>query len=68
MSKWILKNNFIWKVETTAANAHDRQVDLANEDEVRYGDKGYYGGKTKGYDCIHEKSNHGPSTSAFSIN
>jgi hypothetical protein len=26
-------------------------VDLANGGEVRYGDKGYHGAKTKGYDA-----------------
>jgi IS5 family transposase len=30
---------------------HDSQVDLANKGEVRYGDKGYHGAKTKGYDA-----------------
>ena len=50
------ENNFIWKVETTAANTHDSQVDLANEGEVRYGDKGYHGAKTKGYNAAMKKS------------
>lgn len=49
------ENNFIWKVETTAANTHDSQVDLANEGEVRYGDKGYHGAKTKGYKVAMKK-------------
>jgi len=26
-------------------------VDLANEVEIRYGDKGYHGAKPKGYDA-----------------
>ena len=51
-----IENNFIWKVETTAANTHDSQVDLANEGEVRYGDKGYHGAKTKGYNAAMKKS------------
>jgi len=53
------ENNFIWKVETTAANIHDSQVDLANEGEVRYGDKGYFGAKTKGYDASMKKATRG---------
>jgi IS5 family transposase len=53
------ENKFIWKVETTAANTHDSQVDLANEGEVRYGDKGYYGAKTKGYDASMKKATRG---------
>jgi len=54
-----VENNFIWKVETTAANVHDSQVDLANEGEVRYGDKGYHGAKTKGYDASMKKAARG---------
>jgi IS5 family transposase len=54
-----IENNFIWKAEITAANTHDSQVDLANEGEVRYGDKGYYGAKTKGYDASMKKATRG---------
>jgi len=53
------ENNFIWKVETTAANIHDSQVDVANEGEVRYGDKGYLSAKTKGYDASMKKATRG---------
>jgi IS5 family transposase len=53
------ENNFIWEVETTAANTHDSQVDLANPGEVRYGDKGYHGAKTKGYDASMKKATRG---------
>jgi transposase, IS5 family len=53
------ENNFIWKVGTTVANIHDSQVDLANEGEVRYGDKGYFGAKTKGYDASMKKATKG---------
>ena len=59
------ENNFIWKVETTAANTHDSQVDLANEGEVRYGDKGYYGAKTNGYDASMKKATRGHPLSIF---
>ena len=50
------ENHFIWKVKATAANAHDAKVDLANEGEVQYGDKGYHGRRDQGIRCIHEKS------------
>lgn len=43
-------------VETTTAAVHDSQVDLANEGEVRYGDKGYSGAETKGYDAAMRKA------------
>ena len=60
-----VENNFIWKVETTAANVHDSQVDLANEGEVRYSDKGYHGGKTKGYDASMKRAARGHPLSVF---
>jgi transposase, IS5 family len=59
------ENNFIWKVETTIANVHDSQVDLANEGEVRYGDKGYHGAKTKGYDASMRRAARGRQLSTF---
>lgn len=59
------ENNFIWEVETTAANVHDSQVDLANEGEVRYGDKGYHGAKTKGYDAAMKKASRGHPLNVF---
>jgi IS5 family transposase len=54
-----IEDNFIWKVEMTVANTHDSQVDLANIGEVRYGDKGYDGSKTKGYDASMKKATRG---------
>lgn len=60
-----IENNFIWKVETTAANVHDSQVDLASEREVRYGDKGYHGAKTKGYDASMKRAVRGHPLSIF---
>jgi IS5 family transposase len=59
------ENNFIWKVETTIANVHDSQVDLANEGEVRYGDKGYHGARTKGYDASMKRAARGHLLSIF---
>ena len=59
------ENNFIWKVETSIANVHDSQVDLAKEGEVRYGDKGYHGAKTKGYDASMKRAARGHPLSIF---
>ena len=49
----------IRRIEVTAANVHDSQVDLAKEGEVRYADKGYFGAKTKGYDAAMKKATRG---------
>jgi IS5 family transposase len=49
----------IRRIEVTPANVHDSQVDLANEGEVRYADKGYSGAKTKGYDAAMRKATRG---------
>ena len=49
----------IRRIEVTSANVHDSQVDLANEGEVRYADKGYSGAKTKGYDAAMRKATRG---------
>jgi IS5 family transposase len=43
-------------VETTTASVHDSQIDLAKEGEVRYGDKGYSGAETKGYDAAMKRA------------
>jgi IS5 family transposase len=47
------------RIEVTAANVHDSQVDLAKEGEVRYADKGYFGAKTRGYDAAMKKATRG---------
>jgi IS5 family transposase len=49
----------IRRICVTTASVHDRQVDLANEGEVRYGDKGYSGAETKGYDASMKKATRG---------
>ena len=46
----------IRRIEVTTAKIHDRQVDLANESEVRYADKAYFGAKTKEYDAAMRKA------------
>jgi transposase, IS5 family len=52
-------HGLIRRIEVTPANVHDSQVDLANEGEVRYADKGYVGAKTKGYDATMRKATRG---------
>jgi IS5 family transposase len=46
-SKVDLENQFIREIEVTTASIHDNNVDLANENEVNYRDRGYSGSKTK---------------------
>jgi len=50
------KFGLVRRIEVTAANVHDSQVDLAKEGEVRYADRGYFGAKTKGYDAAMKKA------------
>ena len=53
------ENQFIWAVATTTASVHDSKVDLAEEGEIRYGDKAYSGAKTKGYDASMKRAARG---------
>ena len=53
------ENQFIWAVATTTASVHDSKVDLAEKGEVRYGDKGYSGAKTRGYDASMKRAARG---------
>jgi len=39
----------IRELETTTASVHDSQIDLSNEGEVAYRDKGYQGAGCRGY-------------------
>ena len=39
----------IRRFKTTTASVHDSYVDLTEENEVVYRDRGYFGAKTKGY-------------------
>lgn len=61
------ENQFIWRIETTTASVHDSQIDLAEEGEVRYGDKGYHGAKTMGYDASMRRATRGHPLSIFDI-
>ena len=40
-------------------------MDLANEGEVRYGDKGYHGAETRGYDASMKRAARGHPLSIF---
>jgi IS5 family transposase len=51
--------SLIRRIEVTAANVHDSQVDLAYKGEVRYADKGYFGAKTAGFDAAMRKATRG---------
>jgi len=50
-SKTDLDYGLIRDLETTAANIHDSRVDLSEEGEVVYRDKGYFGVEPRGYDA-----------------
>ena len=61
------EHNFIWDVKTTTASLHDSKVDLAEEGEVRYGDKGYFGAETKGYDAAMRRVTRGHPLGIFDL-
>jgi IS5 family transposase len=46
-------------LETTTASIHDSRVDLSNEGEVVYRDKGYFGVEAKGYSATMNRSTRG---------
>ena len=50
-----MKSRFDSKIEFMPANVHYSQVDLANEDEVRCADKGYFEADTKGHAAAMKK-------------
>ena len=54
-------SGLIRRTEVTTAEVHDRQVDLANEGEVRYADKGLFRREDERVRCCHEKSHKGPT-------
>ena len=51
----------IHRIEVTTSKVHDRQVDLANEGNVRYADKELFRCGYKRARCCHEKSHKEPS-------
>ena len=54
-----IKHHLIRDVTTTTASVHDSKVDLGVEGLPRYGDKGYAGAETKGYDASMTKASRG---------
>lgn len=51
--------DLIRRIETTPANIHDSQVDLSEEGEVVYRDRGYQGAKCKGYSATMKRGSRG---------
>lgn len=54
-SKIDVDHGLIREIETTTASTHDSRVDLAEEDEVMYKDRGYFGVPSKGYDATMQR-------------
>ena len=46
----------IRRFKTTTASVHDSYVDLTEENEVVYRDRGYFGAKTKGYNATMKRA------------
>lgn len=53
------EHGLIRDIKTTTASLHDSQVDLSEEGEVVYRDKGYFGAPTKGYDATMKRATRG---------
>ncbi|WFN35473.1 IS5 family transposase [Methanogenium sp. S4BF] len=51
--------DLIRRVCTTTASVHDSQIDLSEEGEVVYRDRGYQGAKCKGYDATMKRGARG---------
>ena len=58
-SKSDVDYGLIRDLETTPANVHDSRVDLSEEGEVVYRDKGYFGVKPRGYDATMRRATRG---------
>jgi IS5 family transposase len=58
-SKTDVDYGLIRDLETTPANVHDSRVDLSEEGEVVYRDKGYFGVKPQGYDATMKRATRG---------
>ena len=54
----IIDRNYqlISRFKTTTASIHDSYVDLTEENEVVYRDRGYFGAKTKGYNTTMKRA------------
>ena len=51
-----IEHQLIREIETSPASLHDSQVDLIKPGEVTYRDRGYFGGKCKGYNATMNRS------------
>jgi IS5 family transposase len=49
-------HGLIRDLETTTASVHDSQIDLSDEGEVVYRDRGYFGAPSKGYSATMKRS------------
>ena len=58
-TKQDLDTGFIKEYTTTNNKLHDSQIDLSEEGEVVYRDKGYFGASCKGYDATMKKATRG---------
>jgi len=58
-SKTDLDYDLIRDLETTTASVHDSKVDLSEEGEVVYRDKGYFGVEPRGYDATMKRATRG---------
>jgi len=58
-AKTDVDHGLIRALETTPANVHDSKVDLSEEGEVAYRDKGYFGVKPRGYDATMKRATRG---------
>jgi IS5 family transposase len=45
----------IRSLQTTTASVHDSQIDLSEEGEVVYRDRGYFGAEPKGFDATMQR-------------
>lgn len=52
-------HGLVRNLETTPANVHDSRVDLSEEGEVAYRDKGYFGVEPRGYDATMKRATRG---------
>jgi len=53
------KHTIVRKIEVTTANVHDSKIDLSEEGQIVYGDKGYFGTKPKGHSAIMRRGTRG---------
>lgn len=51
-----MAHGLIREISTTVSSLHDSQVDLSEEGEVIYRDRGYFGASCKGYDATMKRS------------